>query len=330
MLLKEEDSAKGFMVNLACVLGQTHQFASCQLKLIVALSLFPVPVLLICSQHILEKVEEHYSGKHISEIDLPLIKAASFDPADQDYRFINSQNFLSMFEDDKALLLQVISSGSNRCAQFSTTWKKIGLPVVLAFPPGCKSSSCLTRYNGELSVDAITDWVATSILNLPRIPYYFKESVVHNFLAKGIDHHEKHVIECASMGPGIWNFKPILGTPTSFLIVEPKPDEPSPSSVKQSLDAGKQNSKSRSSHSWQEGRCKLSVETSFFAGLLALSGFNRPLKTIRHMPRLPSLYGKKTNLLSGGILLPQLRNVTSMELGCDVHGYSRAGSDTKI
>ncbi|KAL0432949.1 UNVERIFIED_CONTAM: putative tRNA N6-adenosine threonylcarbamoyltransferase, partial [Sesamum latifolium] len=28
-------------------------------------------------------------------------------PVDQDYRFINSQNFLSMFEDDKALLLQV-------------------------------------------------------------------------------------------------------------------------------------------------------------------------------------------------------------------------------
>ncbi|KAL0282004.1 UNVERIFIED_CONTAM: hypothetical protein Sangu_2977500, partial [Sesamum angustifolium] len=243
--------------------------------------------------HILEKVEEHYSGKHISEIDLPLIKAASFDPADQDYRFINSQNFLSMLEDDKALLLQIISSGSNRCAQFSTTWKRIvnllngvtntgvvelgdvHLAVYLAEKNPVESLSleeicslklvCVPRYNGELSVDAITDWVATSILNLPRIPYYFKESVVHNFLAKGKPHQalELHcgpptgVPECASMGPGIWNFKPILGTPRSFLIMEPKPDEPSPSSVKLSLDAGKQNSKSRSSHSWQEGNPNL-------------------------------------------------------------------------
>ncbi|KAL6584032.1 hypothetical protein OROMI_003321 [Orobanche minor] len=29
-------------------------------------------------------------------------------------------------------------------------------------------------------------------------------------------------------------------------------------------------------------------------------------------------------------MLPQLRNVTAMELGCDVQGYSRAGNDTKI
>ncbi|KAL0286836.1 UNVERIFIED_CONTAM: hypothetical protein Sradi_7138500 [Sesamum radiatum] len=159
--------------------------------------------------HILEKVEEHYSGKHISEIDLPLIKAASFDPADQDYRFINSQNFLSMLEDDKALLLQVISSGSNRCAQFSTTWKRIGLPVVLAFPPGCKSSSCLTR--------CITFWQR---VNLIRFGVESAPAIV--FLKD----------------PGV----------------------------------------------------------------------------------APVVYQ----------VLPQLRNVTSMELGCDVHGYSRAGSDTKI
>lgn len=29
-------------------------------------------------------------------------------------------------------------------------------------------------------------------------------------------------------------------------------------------------------------------------------------------------------------MLPQLRNVTSVELGCSSRGYSRAGSDTKI
>ncbi|PIN15475.1 Protein-disulfide reductase [Handroanthus impetiginosus] len=167
--------------------------------------------------HVLKKATEQYSGKRISEIDLPLIETANFDPADQEFSFINSQSFLSSFEDDKSLLLQIISSGSNRCAQFSNTWKSTvnllngvantgvvevgdvqlaiylaekkssgrpffrnGLPALVAFPPGCASSSCLYRYEGELSVDAITDWLATSVLNLPRILYYSKESMVIN------------------------------------------------------------------------------------------------------------------------------------------------------
>lgn len=119
----------------------------------------------------------------------------------------------------------------------------VGLPALLAFPPGCKSSRCLSRcmsyldlnavywiirlwrniktfiswcslsqtanfllysifllffillfllcclqwdvklfiflrYDGELSVDAVTDWLATNILSLPRILYYSKESLV--------------------------------------------------------------------------------------------------------------------------------------------------------
>lgn len=36
----------------------------------------------------------------------------------------------------------------------------------------------LVRYDGELSVDSVTDWVAMSILSLPRIRYYSKESMV--------------------------------------------------------------------------------------------------------------------------------------------------------
>ncbi|KAK4437043.1 hypothetical protein Salat_0038200 [Sesamum alatum] len=292
--------------------------------------------------HILEKVEEHYSAKHISEIDLPLIKAASFDPADQDYSFINSQNFLSMFEDDKALLLQVISSGSNHCAQFSTTWKRIvnllngvtntgvvevgdvhlavylaekkpsgkpffrrGLPAVLAFPPGCKSSSCLSRYEGELSVDAITDWVATSILSLPRIPYYFKESVVHNFLAKGKPHQVK-VIFISKTGERA----------TPFI---------------------RQAAKNYSSYAtfafslWKED------ESAFWWNMLGVE--SAPAIVFMKDPGVePVVYQGSVNSSSfidimeknKNHVLPQLRNVTSMELGCDVHGYSRAGSDTKI
>ncbi|KAJ0048281.1 hypothetical protein Pint_16146 [Pistacia integerrima] len=70
------------------------------------------------------------------------------------------------------------------------------------------------------------------------------------------------------------------------------------------------------------------------------------------MPLLPSYYGERRKLPFGGTHnvagsfnnsqfsevmeqnkeqeLPQLRSSTSMELGCDARGYSRAGSDTKI
>ncbi|RVW58182.1 hypothetical protein CK203_111665 [Vitis vinifera] len=59
-----------------------------------------------------------------------------------------------------------------------------GLPSLVAFPSGCRTSDCLVRYEGELSVDAVTDWFATAILTLPRISYYSKESLGQAFLAK--------------------------------------------------------------------------------------------------------------------------------------------------
>lgn len=34
------------------------------------------------------------------------------------------------------------------------------------------------RYQGDLSVDAVVDWFATTILGLPRILFYSKESLV--------------------------------------------------------------------------------------------------------------------------------------------------------
>ncbi|KAI3454694.1 hypothetical protein Pfo_011357 [Paulownia fortunei] len=295
--------------------------------------------------HVLEKVKEHHSGKHIADIDLPLIEAASFDPADRDSEFINSQNFLSMFEDDKTLLLQIISFGSNRCAQFATTWKRIvnllngvantgvvelgdvqlavylaekkssgqpffrsdftGLPALLAFPPGCKSSSCIYRYEDELSVDAITDWLATSILNLPRIPYYSKESMVHNFLVKSKPHQVK-VIFISKTGERA----------TPFI---------------------RQAAKNYSSYAtfafalWKE------EESAFWWNVFGVE--SAPAIVFMKDPGVePVVYQGSVNSSmfidimekNKHFVLPQLRNVTSMELGCDVQGHSRAGNDTKI
>ncbi|CAL5444890.1 unnamed protein product [Camellia sinensis] len=52
-----------------------------------------------------------------------------------------------------------------------------GLPSLIAFPSGCNTANCLYRYEG-VSVDAVTNWFATTILSLPRILYYSKDSLV--------------------------------------------------------------------------------------------------------------------------------------------------------
>ncbi|XP_028110027.1 uncharacterized protein LOC114308612 [Camellia sinensis] len=60
-----------------------------------------------------------------------------------------------------------------------------GLHSLIAFPSGCNTANCLIRYEGELSVDAVTNWFATTILSLPRILYYSKDSLVINTLFPG-------------------------------------------------------------------------------------------------------------------------------------------------
>ncbi|XP_057805141.1 uncharacterized protein LOC131020390 [Salvia miltiorrhiza] len=291
---------------------------------------------------VIQKVKEHNSGKHISEIDLPLIEAASFDPVDQDLEVINSENFLSIFEDDKPLLLQIISTGSKRSLEFSAAWKRIvnlldgvantgvvelgdvklaayladkkssgqpffrnGFPAILGFAPGCKSASCLYRYEDELSVDAITNWLATSILNLPRIPYHSKESLVQNFLVKSKPHQVK-VILISKTGeratPFIRQAARTYSSYATFAFAMWRPEESafwwnmfgveSAPAIVFVKDPG--------------------VEPVVYEGYVNSSTFIDLMEKNKYH------------------VLPQLRSVTSMELGCDVNGYSRAGKDTKI
>jgi hypothetical protein len=36
------------------------------------------------------------------------------------------------------------------------------------------------RFEGGLSVDAVTDWFATTVLSLPRILYYTRDTLVNS------------------------------------------------------------------------------------------------------------------------------------------------------
>ncbi|KAI8543321.1 hypothetical protein RHMOL_Rhmol08G0207600 [Rhododendron molle] len=186
-----------------------------------------VPPTIDFVKHVIENAKAQHVGASLSEIGLPLLEATSFDPGDAP-NILTSENFFSKFDNAKALLIQVFSVGSNRCAQFASNWERIaalldgvantglvelgevrltkylaektitgqpsfpnGLPSLVAFPPRCNSSTCLLRYEGELSVDAVTDWVATTILGLPRIPYYSKDSLEQGFLRKTSPHKER-------------------------------------------------------------------------------------------------------------------------------------------
>ncbi|KAA8542456.1 hypothetical protein F0562_023408 [Nyssa sinensis] len=292
--------------------------------------------------HVIEKLKEQYAGAHFSEIDLPLLGAAPVDPGDHSFNVITSGNFLSKFENTQALLIQVFSAGSYRCAQFSSIWKRIvtlldgvantgmvelgevqvatslaekkstgqfffrnGLPSLVAFPPGCKTSDCFVRYGGELSVDAVTDWFATTILSLPRILYYSKESLAQTFLGKSGPHKVK-VIFFSKTGeratPFVRQTAKVYWAYASFAFLL-----------------------------WQEEDSSLWWNTFGVESAPAIVFLKDPgVKPVVYHGSVNSSWFANIMEQNKHQDLPQLRSVTSMELGCDARGYSRAGNETLI
>ncbi|KAM3380750.1 hypothetical protein P3S68_006323 [Capsicum galapagoense] len=300
--------------------------------------------------HVIEKAKEQYAGRSISEITFPLLETIPFGPEDHAVDVINSENFLSKLETDKALLIQIFSLGSARCAQFSNEWKRIvtlldgvantgvidladvqlatylvekrpggvpyfrhgkylnkqnRIPALVAFSPGCRSFRCMSRYEGELSIDSVTDWVATSILSLPRIRYYSKESMAQDFLLKSKPHKVK-VIFFSQTGeratPFIRQAAKNYSAVATFAFVL-----------------------------WQEGESSLwwnmlGVESAPAIVFLKETG----VKPVIHHGYVNSSLFVDIMEKNKHQVLPQLRSVTSKELGCDARGFSRAGKDTKI
>ncbi|CAA7013673.1 unnamed protein product [Microthlaspi erraticum] len=296
------------------------------------------------SVHIIEELEKQYAVEDFAKIKLPLLEAVSYDQSKPERRegfmAITSQDFASKVQDSKPWLIQVYSSGSNSSAQFSTAWRRIvdlvdgvanhamlelgdvklvtylaerkptgqvffrkGLPSIVSFPPNCKSADCIIRFDGELSTDAVTDWFATTVLGLPRVFYHTKETLVPKFLSK-VPPNKVKVILFSQTGEratpivrqaakDYWNFASL-----SYVL-------------------------------WRE------EDASFWWNGLEVE--SAPAIVIMKDPGLkPVVYhgsGNRTWFLdilekNKQLQLPQLRSTTSMELGCDAKGYSRAGFDT--
>ncbi|KAJ0987440.1 hypothetical protein J5N97_005796 [Dioscorea zingiberensis] len=266
---------------------------------------------------VIEKTKAQYDGESFSNVKLPLLDATILATADHTFDTLTPEEFASLVGNTKAVLIQVYSSGSYRWAKFLNGWKRIGsmldgvadtgmvevgevqvvsfmaerrlnnqpffrngLPALVAFPPYCKSSDCLVRYKGDLSVDAVVDWIATSILGLPRIPYYSRDTLGPDFIGKtGL--HKVKVIGFSKTGerapPFLRQAAKEYQAYASFAFVL-----------------------------WRE------TESSIWWNTFG---------------NLNSSYFVKLMEENKYFALPQLRSLTSMELGCDARGYSRAGND---
>ncbi|KAK9107493.1 hypothetical protein Syun_023504 [Stephania yunnanensis] len=289
--------------------------------------------------HVVKKVVESNMGKRFSEVNLPLLSASSPDLVDDAFDELTYEEFYSTIGNTSSWLIQVYSAGSDNCAQFSSNWRRIarlldgvastgmvelgesklaaylaerkstgqpffrnGLPSLVALPPGCRNSDCLVRYQGELSVDAVTDWFATYILGLPRILYYSKETLGPNFIAKSGLHKVKVICFSRSgerAAPFLRQAAKDYWAYASFALVLWREEE--------------------SSVWWNSFEVESAPAIVFlkdpgvkpvaFHGAINSSSFSSMMERNKMQD------------------LPQLRSVTSMEMGCDARGFSRAGND---
>ncbi|KAM1098262.1 hypothetical protein ACFX19_015802 [Malus domestica] len=71
--------------------------------------------------------------------------------------------------------------------------------LLLLFLWGVKVSIVLLGMKESSSVDSVIDWFVTTVLGLPRILYYSKETLGQNFLAK-VSLHKVKVIFFSKTG----------------------------------------------------------------------------------------------------------------------------------
>ncbi|KAI3987681.1 hypothetical protein MKX01_028415 [Papaver californicum] len=287
--------------------------------------------------HTLEEVKAKYAEETFSKVVLPLLNASSSVHA---FNVLTAEDFKYVIGSSKGLLVQVYSSGSSRSEEFLYNWKRItnlldgiantgmvelgesqlatylaertstgqpfirnGLPSLVAFPPGCRNSDCLVRYQGDLSVDAATDWFVTRILGLPRITYYPKETLGQNFIAKS-GHHKVKVLYFSKTGeraaPFLRQAARDYWAYASFASILWREEE--------------------SSIWWNNFEVESApafvflkdpgVKPVVFHGAMNSTSFSEIMEQNKQQA------------------LPQLRSITSMDLGCDARGYSRAGYET--
>ncbi|KAK5842410.1 hypothetical protein PVK06_004762 [Gossypium arboreum] len=95
-------------------------------------------------------------------------------PLKDSAKIIDKLNQIIQFNSPSAALLNGVANigmvelGEVQVPAYLSERKLMGrffFKNVVAFPSGCKPSDCLIQFEGELSVDAVTDWFAMAVLN---------------------------------------------------------------------------------------------------------------------------------------------------------------------
>ncbi|KAL2642007.1 hypothetical protein R1flu_009594 [Riccia fluitans] len=179
-----------------------------------------------------------------------------------------------------------------------------GLPAIIAVPPLCNKLECIKRYYGEKTAEAITDWMGSRLLRLPRIIYHNAQSLMTNIIQKsgpekvkviGFSYTgERAAAYLRRAAKDYWEY-------AVFAMVL-----------------------------WRES------EASFWETKIGVE--RAPALVILKDPGLmPVIYhGKLNSSTFIGVMeqhksheLPQLRSISATNLGCDASGYSLAGNDTR-
>ncbi|XP_062189389.1 uncharacterized protein LOC133892557 isoform X2 [Phragmites australis] len=279
---------------------------------------------------VLERVKVQYQKEHFLKIDLPLLKDSFVDLTDNSTNVLTHESFMPAIAEEYPLLILVYSKGSPRCAQFIEYWKQIGtlldgvaktamvevgdsqlaghfaekrfskqpffrdgVPALVAYPANCRSPYCYMRYPGELFVDSVVDWVATSVVGLPRILYYSKDTLVKVIFFSSTGERAAPFLRQAAQEYSSY---------ASFAFVLWREDE---------------------SQIWWNSLGVESAPTIVFLkgpgtkpvvhhGTFSKSEFTEMMEEHKHQE------------------LRQLRSDTSLELGCDARGHSRAGIGSAI
>ncbi|ONM25555.1 DNAJ heat shock N-terminal domain-containing protein [Zea mays] len=284
---------------------------------------------------VLERVKEQYQMVHFLKIDLPLLKDSVVSLIDDAFNVLTHESFMSAISEEYPLIILVYSKGSPRCAQFIEYWKQIGtqldgivrtamvevgdsqvagyfaekrfskrpffrngVPTLVAYPANCKSPSCYMSIPKMRFYATPFPICAEDMSYLVYLRNYGSNADLYfqgpQFIGKSGNHKVKTIFFSSTgerAAPFVRQAAQEYSSYSSFGFVLWREDE---------------------SQIWWNS---LGVESA--PALVFLKG---PGTTpFVHHGKIPP-----------PLKLRQLRSDTSLELGCDARGHSRAGNDAAI
>ncbi|KAL3678294.1 hypothetical protein R1sor_021250 [Riccia sorocarpa] len=172
-----------------------------------------------------------------------------------------------------------------------------GLLAIVAVPPACNKLDCIKRYYGEKTADAVSDWIGSRLLKLPRIMYHSAQTLVTDVIQKpGMEKfRERAAAYMRKAAKDYWQY-------AVFAMVLWRENE---------------------AKFWET---KIGVETAPALVFMKDPGVNPVIfhGKLNSSTFLELMEKHKTHEL------PQLRSISATSLGCDAAGHSLAGYENMV